>query len=148
MVSGITLQLQGLLLKSLGVGHSFPWNASGKTFSALLLCLWACPSCHLQFPPFCSRLAPVYPSKVSPGASALSSSWPSIVPLFPPLYPSRGLPGWLEVKNPSVNAGDKCSIPGLGRSPGGGHGYPLQYCCLENPMDRGAWWATGHGVAK
>ena len=39
-------------------------------------------------------------------------------------------------------------IPGLGRSPGGGHGSPLQYSCLENPMDRGAWWATGHGVAK
>ena len=40
------------------------------------------------------------------------------------------------------------SIPGLGRSPGGGHGNPLQYSCLENPMDRGAWWATVHGVTK
>ena len=40
------------------------------------------------------------------------------------------------------------SIPGLGRLPGGGHGNPLQYSCLENPMDRGAWWATVHGVAK
>ena len=40
------------------------------------------------------------------------------------------------------------SISGLGRSPGGGHGNPLQYSCLENPMDRGAWWATVHGVAK
>ena len=39
-------------------------------------------------------------------------------------------------------------IPGLGRSPGGGHGNPLQYSCLENPIDRGAWWATFHGVAK
>ena len=39
-------------------------------------------------------------------------------------------------------------IPGLGRSPGGGHGNPLQYPCLENPMDRGAWWATVHGVAQ
>ena len=39
-------------------------------------------------------------------------------------------------------------ISGLGRSPGGGHGNPLQYSCLENPMDRGAWWATVHGVAK
>ena len=38
--------------------------------------------------------------------------------------------------------------PGLGRSPGGGHGNPLQYSCLENPMERGAWWATVHGVAK
>ena len=41
-----------------------------------------------------------------------------------------------------------CSIPGLGRSPGEGNGNPLQYSCLENPMDRGAWWATVHGVAK
>ena len=40
------------------------------------------------------------------------------------------------------------SIPGLGRSPGGGHGNPFQYYCLENPMDGGAWWAIVHGVAK
>ena len=40
------------------------------------------------------------------------------------------------------------SIPRSGRSPGEGNGYPLQYSCLENPMDRGAWWATAHGVAK
>ena len=55
------------------------------------------------------------------------------------------------LKNPLANAGDvrdAGSIPGLGRSPGGGHGNPLQYSCLENPMDRGAWWATVHGVAK
>ena len=53
--------------------------------------------------------------------------------------------------NPSANAGDMKdvgSIPGLGRSPGGGHGNPLQYFCLENPMERGAWWATVRGVAK
>ena len=43
---------------------------------------------------------------------------------------------------------DRGSIPGLGRSPGGGHGKPLQYSCLENPMGRGAWQATVHGVAK
>ena len=48
----------------------------------------------------------------------------------------------------SCNAGDLDSIPGLGRSPGEGNGNPLQYSCLENPMDRGAWWATVHGVAK
>ena len=40
------------------------------------------------------------------------------------------------------------SNPGLGRSPGGGHGIPMQYSCLENSMDRGAWWATVHGIAK
>ena len=40
------------------------------------------------------------------------------------------------------------SVPGLGRSPGGAHGNPFQHVCLKNPMDRGSWWATGHGVAK
>ena len=57
----------------------------------------------------------------------------------------------LVVKKPPANAGDKRdmgSIPGSGRSPGGGHNNPLQYSCLENPMDRGAWWATVHRVAK
>ena len=48
----------------------------------------------------------------------------------------------------ACNAGDPGSIPGLGRSPGEGNGNPLQYSCLENPMDRGAWRATVHGVAK
>ena len=46
------------------------------------------------------------------------------------------------------DAGDVGSIPGLGRSPGGEHGNPHQYPCLENPMDRGTWWATVHGVTK
>ena len=52
------------------------------------------------------------------------------------------------VENPPVNAGDAGSIPGSGRSPGGGHGHPLQYSCLGNPMDRGAWWAAVRGVTK
>ena len=55
------------------------------------------------------------------------------------------------VKNPPANAGDIRDVGlilGLGRSPGGKHGNPLQYCCLENPMDRGAWWATVLRVAK
>ena len=52
------------------------------------------------------------------------------------------------VKNTPANAGDIGSIPGLGRHPGGGHGNPLQYSCLENPMDRGAWQATVHKVAE
>ena len=57
----------------------------------------------------------------------------------------------LVVKSPPTNAGDVqdvSSIPELGRSLGGGHGNPLQYSCLENPMDRGAWWTTVHTVAK
>ena len=57
----------------------------------------------------------------------------------------EGLPWWLSSKESACNAG---SVPGLGRSPGGGHGNALQYSCLENPMDRGAWWATVHGVPK
>ena len=51
-------------------------------------------------------------------------------------------------KASASNVGDLGSIPGLGRSPGEGNGTPLQYSCLENPMDRGAWWVTIHGVSK
>ena len=57
----------------------------------------------------------------------------------------------LVVNNPPANVGDirdAGSIPGSGRSPGGGHGSPLQYSRLENPMDRGAWWATAHRVTQ
>ena len=54
----------------------------------------------------------------------------------------------LMVKNPLANAGDLGSIPGWGRSPGGGNGNPLQYSCLENSVDRGTWEATVHGVTK
>ena len=62
-----------------------------------------------------------------------------------------GFPGGSVVKNPPANAGDarnSGSIPGMQRSSGVGNGNPLQYSCLRNPMDRGAWWATVHGVAK
>ena len=62
-----------------------------------------------------------------------------------------GFPGGSVVKNPPANAGDSGLIPsrkGSGRSPGEGNGNPLQYSCLENPMDRGVWWATVHRVAK
>ena len=60
-------------------------------------------------------------------------------------------PGGSALKNPPANAGatgDSGSIPGLGRSPGGGNGNPLQYSCLENPMDREVWQVTVRGVAK
>ena len=59
-----------------------------------------------------------------------------------------GFPGGLMVKNPSANAGNASSIPGLGRSPGEEIGNPLQYSCLENSMDRGAWRATVHRVTQ
>ena len=64
---------------------------------------------------------------------------------------NTGLPWWLSGKESAYNAGatrDSSSISGWGRSPGGGHGNPLQYSCLKNPMDRGAWQATVHRVAK
>ena len=57
----------------------------------------------------------------------------------------------LVIKNLPANAGDvrdTVSIPGSGRTPGGGHGNPLQYPCLENPLDRGAWWATVRAVTN
>ena len=59
-----------------------------------------------------------------------------------------GFSGGSDRKKSACNAGNPGSVPGLGRSPGEGNGYRLQYSCLENPMDRGAWWATVHGVAK
>ena len=61
---------------------------------------------------------------------------------------SWGFPGGSVVKNLSGNTGDTGLVPGLGRTPGEGNGKPLQYSCLGNPMDRGAWWATVHGVTK
>ena len=62
--------------------------------------------------------------------------------------PVLGVPGGSVVKNLSANAEDMGLIPGLGRSRGEGNGNPLQCSCLGNPMDRGAWWAAVHGVAK
>ena len=61
---------------------------------------------------------------------------------------SIGFPGGSEVQVSACNAGDPGSIPGSGRSSGEGNGNPLQYSCLENPMDGGAWQATVHGVGK
>ena len=61
---------------------------------------------------------------------------------------SQGFPGGSVVKSQPANAGDSGFIIVSGRSRGGGHGNPLQYSCLENPMDRGAWRATVHRVAK
>ena len=59
-----------------------------------------------------------------------------------------GLPRWLGGKNLLANAGDAGLIPESEQSPGEGSGNPLQYSCLGNPMERGTWWATVHGVTK
>ena len=63
-------------------------------------------------------------------------------------YFTKGFPRGSNGKESTCNAGDPGFIPGSGRSPGAGQGNPLQYSCLENSIDRGAWWATVHGVAK
>ena len=62
--------------------------------------------------------------------------------------PVRGFPGGSDSKASTCNAGDQGSIPVSGRSPGEGNGNPLQYSCLENSTDGGAWWATVHRVTK
>ena len=60
----------------------------------------------------------------------------------------QGFPAGSAVNNPPTKAGDTGSIPGSESSPAGRNGNPLQYSCLENPIDRGAWWATVHGVTE
>ena len=75
---------------------------------------------------------------------------------FSPLHPNSvtvsthysWFPWWSDSKEPACNVGHPGLIPGLGRPPGEGNGNPLQYSCLENATDRGAWWATVHGVAN
>ena len=67
---------------------------------------------------------------------------------FMKLYMTPRASWWISSKESACNAGDVGSIPGLGRSSGEGNGNPLQYSCLENPMDRGAQWATVHGVTR
>ena len=68
--------------------------------------------------------------------------------VFPFRFLYLGFPGGSDPKESACKTGDRGSIPGSGRSPGKGNGNPLQYSCLGNPMGRGAWWATVHGVAK
>ena len=64
------------------------------------------------------------------------------------IFSFLGFPGGSDGEKSACNAGDLGSIPGLGRSPGGGHGNPLQYSCLENSVDRGAWLTAVLGIAK
>ena len=63
-------------------------------------------------------------------------------------WASRGFPGGSDGKKFAFYVGDQGSLPGLGRSPGGGNDNPLQYSCLENPMDSGAWRAAVHGLTR
>ena len=115
------------------------------------------PLSHLGSPPL-SRRPQFLPLGISPYSYSWQGSW-----LLPgqmiwektkaasKMTATVALQVALVVKNPPANAGDirgASSIPGLGRSPGVGNSNPLQYSCLENPMDRGAWQATAHTVAK
>ena len=69
-------------------------------------------------------------------------------PIYLSAYMCVWFPRWLSGKQSTCNAGDPGSIPRLGRSPGEGNGNPLQYSCLRNPMDRGAWWLQSMGSQK
>ena len=71
----------------------------------------------------------------------------AIMPFSATWMELENFPGGSAIKNLPVSAGDTGSTPGSGKSPGERNGNPLLYSCLENPMDRGAWWATVHGVA-
>ena len=80
-----------------------------------------------------------------------SGALPTLLGTLPPAEPDtffQLFSGVSSVKNPPANTGDPGSVHGSGRSPGVGNGNPLQYSCLENPMNRGAWWATVHRLAK
>ena len=82
-----------------------------------------------------------------PGSTPQSPAWMKNILLLNP----QGSQLVLVVKKPSANVGDirdAGSLPGSGRSPGGGHGNPLQYSCLQNPMDRGVWWAAVRRVHR
>ena len=68
--------------------------------------------------------------------------------LYQELSPTLGFSGGSDAKESAYHVGDPGLIPGSGRSSGEGNGYPFQYSCLENSMDRGAWWATVHGFPK
>ena len=97
-------------------------------------------SCQLGFCLLVLILCWLYAPQGAPSSSRFSPIGPGTETVYLRLGP--------EVKASACNAGDLGLIPGSGRSPGEGNGNPLQYSCLENPMDGGAWWATVHGVAK
>ena len=107
-----------------------------------LLCAWVF---YPQYFPYFPRLLPSLKS-TSCTINGVEFYW-----LISPLMLHKGFPGGAVVKNPPANAGDardRGSVPGCSRSPGGGKDNPFQYSCLENSVDRGAWWATVDGFPK
>ena len=135
-------------------------DAENKQHWCVLAVSWphlVCPcSWRVCFPSLhClgSRLLCWELSEAGPGLYTLPGSRPLRFRYSTKVQTQLGLrfvpfPGGSEVKASACNAGDLSSIPGSGRSPGEGNGNPLQYSCLENLMDGGAWWATVHRVAK
>ena len=121
--------------------------------SSTSLSLFPVASLHQRLPyPRCHQSLHVPPGP--PAASALKMQPVQVHGPWNQAPPNVALSSWClmhPIKNLPANAGDTGDtdlIPGLGRSPGGRDGNPLQYSCLENPMDREAWWAIVHGVAK
>ena len=123
--------------------HTLPFHLFCTPF--LPACFPHCAQVPKRYPTPFTKLPPTPP----PDISQLKHRF--LGDVCPEDTPSRfgwSPPGGSDDKEPTCNVGDLDSTPGLGRSPGEGHGNPLQYSCLENPMDRGAWQATVHGVAK
>ena len=116
-----------------------PWSPSEHTFSDCFI-----PPAAVATPAF-----PISPHHLSSASTCLLTLcggclWNTPPPRWPPGF----LPALLLYSCSACDAGDLGSIPESGRSPGEGNGNPLQYSCLENSMDRGAWQATVHGVAQ
>ena len=119
---------------------------------------WAlCPHMHQSSHPWTfpeswtsdsttTRVSPSAPFQY-PGTTALEVEWHRR-PSSDMRDEVLGFPWWISGKESACNAGDPGSIPESGRSPGEGHGNPLQYSCLENPTDKGAWWATVYRVTE
>ena len=128
-------------LQSIGsqrVGHNWSDLAIGSFIfpvSSWYTCSWLCASIYPALHEVC--VLGKMPKSSAPGGLVLIC-----------LSSHLGFSDGSVVKNLPANAGDIGSIPGLGSSPGEGNGSPLQYSCLENPMDRGSWWATIPGVTK
>ena len=165
----LTTFLQFFLPRLFNLCQHFTWKSSHtyrevKTFHILTIQILPL-TCYCQL----SLHSSLHPSTLSYSGDAFGSrlrtsvyflwnisaykSLPRGQYLFRALFPCKvnftwAFPGGSDGKESACNAGDLGSIPGLGRSPGEGHGYPLQYSCPVNPLDRGAWQAAVHGVAK
>ena len=129
--------LLGFLLPS--AERSYPASEASGSFS-LLSAIRVVSSIYLRFLIF-------LPAILIPACNSSSPAFLMIYFVYK-LKKQKGFSGGAEVKASACNVGDLGSIPGLGRSPGGGNGNPLQYSCLENPMDGGAWWTTVHRLQR